>query len=61
MMMEALSGNDNDKTWFRETIRDHIGQSIFYITLKLLCGNWQKQQHRSLILVHYKTVITQSA
>jgi len=26
MMMEALSGNDNDKTRFRETIRDHIGQ-----------------------------------
>jgi len=26
MMMEALSGNDNDKTRFKETIRDHIGQ-----------------------------------
>ena len=26
MMMEALSVNDNDKTRFKETIRDHIGQ-----------------------------------
>lgn len=26
MMMEALSGNDNDKTRFKETVRDHIGQ-----------------------------------
>jgi len=25
MMMEVLSGNDNDKTRFKETIRDHIG------------------------------------
>jgi transposase len=26
MMMQSLSGNDNDKTRFKETIRDHIGQ-----------------------------------
>jgi len=26
VMMEALSGNDNDKTRFKETIRDHLSQ-----------------------------------
>jgi len=39
MMMEALSGNDNDKTRFRETIRDHIGQLQDDFSIQHLLGD----------------------
>jgi len=39
MMMEALSGNDNDKTRFKETIRDHIGQLQDDFSIQHLLGD----------------------
>ncbi len=39
MMMEALSGNDNDKTRFKEAVRDHIDQLQGDFSTEYLVGD----------------------